>query len=167
MHSIRVLALLNLLIVLALALVSCSAAQTTPLSQATATSSIPTAAVPQTTADTGAVKVVFFSTAINGPLVDGNICLATMIKLQGSVTGYVPSLNSKTSPCGNTDANGTLVISNVKPGKYGFAFAYPIGSHDLMKAEGSKEEMIMIDIVAGKVLDLGTMKVLTDPNKMQ
>lgn len=167
MDSKRFLALASLVIILTILAAGCSNATTTAVvPQPAATSSIPTAPVPQTSSDSGAIKVTLFSIVTGKPLTDGMICLATLIKLSGNVEGYIPSLNSKTSPCGNTDANGTLVISNIKPAKYGLVFSYPIGAHELMKLEGSDKE-ISIDIAAGNILDMGTIKVQTDPNKMQ
>lgn len=152
-------------------LAACTAAPTslpklTPAVANTAVGSAPTLVLPQFSADTGALKVTLISAITTKPLVDALIRGAVLLKMQGSLESvYVPSLNSKDSPWGVTDVNGTVVLPNIKPGKYSLAYIFPIGIPELIKVDGSDKDF-SIDIEAGKLLDLGTLKVTINPDKL-
>jgi hypothetical protein len=153
---------------------SLAACAAVPTSVPTATAAAPTAPVssaptlvqPQFSSETGALKVTFISSFTGKPLADALIRCAVLLKMQGSMEGvYVPSLDSKSSPWGVTDVTGTVVISNIKPGKYSFAYIFPIGMPELVKLDGSDKDYT-VDVPAGKLLDLGTLKVAVNPDKL-
>jgi hypothetical protein len=160
---------LSLLFIVFLLLIGCSSAHSTttiPTMVSTLTAAAPTTVPLQVTNDTGALKVTLISSKTNQPLVDALIRCATMLKMQGAMVGvYVPSLDMSNSPWGNTDTTGTTNISNIKPDKYALAYIFPIGAPELVKLEGSDNDFTF-DIEAGKVLDLGTLKVDIDPNQI-
>lgn len=129
------------------------------------TSAIPTAASPQVSSSLGALKIILISSFTNKPLVDANIRCASMLKGTGPLPdAYLPDLDMKKSPWGNTDEHGTLVISNITPGKYALVYMTPTGNPELMKIQGT-DKNIVFDIQAGKTTDLVTVNVNIDPSK--
>ena len=125
-------------------------------------------ATPVVTSDTGAVKVTLISSYTQKPLAISQIACGEMIPLKGAtVSAFIPKYNSSTAPSGTSDSSGTVVISGIKPGKYALIYLYPVanGMPALIKLPGSDNE-ISFDIVAGKVIDLGTLTVSIDPNQM-
>jgi hypothetical protein len=171
MTARRFISLFCLWIIIISTLAACSASPTSlPTSTVapakTEVSSAPTNVSPKFSTDSGALKVTLISTFTGKPLSDALIRCATLLKMQGSIEGvYVPSLDSKTSPWGVTDSTGSLVISNVKPGKYSLAYIFPIGMPELIKIDGSDKDFTF-DVEAGKLLDLGILKVTTNPDKL-
>ncbi len=142
---------------------SCTAGQ---IGVSTTPTSLTTNVVPKVSADAGALKVTLISSITGKPLSNALVRCANMLKMSGTIEGaYVPELNSSTSPWGNTDGNGTLIISNIKPGKYSLAYIFPPEMPELIKEEG-KDVDLSFDIEAGKVLDLGTLKVTINPDQM-
>jgi hypothetical protein len=161
---------LILSIIIFLLVVSCSAAPTTaPVptnGPASSSSAAPTNKPVAFTSDTGALKVQLISSVTHKPLDNALIRFATMLFGTGTLKGvYIPSLDSQNSPGEMTDSQGTVVFSNIKPGKYGLAYIFPIGMPEMIRVEGADQDL-MFDIVANQVLDLGSLQVMVNPDQL-
>ena len=111
-----------------------------------------------TTADTGAIRLQLVDNTSGKPVPNKLVFLANLLPVKGqSSQAYIPALDMTTAPKDTTDTNGLAVISGAKPQKYAVTLMSPAGPI-LLKDMETGEDML-VDITAGKVLDLGIKKV--------
>lgn len=94
------------------------------------------------------------------------ILLAELLPLTGGTLegAFVPVLEPSSAPKSDTDENGRVAISLVKPGRYAVTLYTPLGPV-ILQTEDEKE--ILVDIVAGEVTDLGKVVVLAETSFLE
>ena len=103
----------------------------------------------------------------NRPLKKQTILLAELLPLTGGTLegAFVPVLEPSSAPKNDTDENGRVAISMVKPGRYAISLYTPLGPILLQNEVDEKE--ILIDIKAGEVTDLGKLVVIVEPSLLE
>ena len=132
----------------------------------------PAAQVPTFSADTGALTVRVLMSQNSQPVQQQTFYAAPLIPIYitpsagGPDTAYVASLDVTTATRGNSDDVGSVVLSNLAPGKYGLAM-YIAPRGPILLQQASDQADVVFDIVAGQVTDLGDLKVLLEASVVE
>lgn len=122
---------------------------------------LPTQKPASTSSELGAVKITLVDARNGKPLADQVFYLAKMVPVSiTSTTNFIAELDTSSSPGDNSDTNGNVVFSLVPPGKYVLALSAPL-RQSLPKDAKTGTELI-VDVVAGQVLDLGKHSVFVE-----
>lgn len=114
-----------------------------------------------TSNELGAVQATLVDATSGKPLADQVFYLAKMLPVGGvTTTAYVAVLDRTTSPGDISDAQGNLVFSSVPPGKYAVALEGPL--RQSLPKDAKSEAELVVDVVAGQVVDLGKHAVFLD-----
>jgi len=118
----------------------------------------PSPEVPVTSQDKGGARMTLLYIDNGIPASHQGFFLAEMLHAVGqSENMYVPALDTKTAPSDESNDNGEVIFSMVSPGKYALTLYTPLGPiliHD------NNDNEVIIDVVADKVIDLGTITIL-------
>lgn len=112
---------------------------------------------PEFTADTGAFKVQLVFAEDGSPMAGFSFYLARWLPVPNMPEAGVPELDLATSPRGDSDKNGILVISNVPPDRYSLILYTPLNVMIVPNAESPVD--VWAEIKPNEVTDLGTIKV--------
>ena len=160
--------IVSLLALIAAGVTGCGSAAT----PTTATADTSRLQTPTFSSDTGALMVRILMSQNSQPVKQQTFYAAPLIPIHitpsanGLDTAYVASLDVTTAARGNSDDTGTVIISNLAPGKYGLAlYIAPRGPVLLQQASDGAD--IVFDIVAGRVTDLGDMLVLLEASLLE
>jgi len=141
---------LIILILLAVFLIGCSL-------KSFSSTPTPSPEVPVTSQDKGGARMTLLYIDNGIPASHQGFYLAEMLKAEGQLENmFVPALDTKTAPKDESSDNGEVIFSMVPPGKYALTLYTPLGPI-LIKDNNADE--IIIDIVADKVIDMGTITI--------
>lgn len=110
--------------------------------------------VPTPGSDTGVVTGKLVNVENGEPMAFQTIYLGHKIYLTPG-PGYTYGLQENSSPHTNTTPDGEFAIGEVPPGEYILMIFTPFGASVVMQPNSDRE--LDVVIVAGKVVDLGTM----------
>lgn len=96
------------------------------------------------------------------PVVGYSVYLANvLVNNQGQET--TASLKRSSSPQAVLDINGNFVFNEITPDRYALMLFDGVTSYLLLKPQQADEEAILIDVTAGKQIDLGTLDFIDFP----
>jgi len=107
------------------------------------------------------VKIITFDTS--EPIAQETFYAAELVPMtnpEATVVAYAAGLDPQSAPRANSDAQGNVVFTGLPPGRYGLAmYMVPLGP---ILLRNEQQEDMVFEVVAGKTLDLGTVKVLVE-----
>jgi hypothetical protein len=115
---------------------------------------------PSFTSDSGALRIKMQYADGSGPVSDQVFYLAEWLPVPDMPDSGVPALDIHNAPGAVSNENGVVVFSNVPPKRYSLVHFLPTISALVPDASTSKD--LFVDIEAGKVVDLGSIRVTLD-----
>ncbi len=110
---------------------------------------------PEQDPETAAIFGALYSYTNKQPLQDVRVYAADVVTVEPS-GGKVYTIQEKSSPQSNTDANGQFMITGIEPGTYYFMMVTPFGNYPLFNEDN---ETFELELNGGDVINFGNVFV--------
>jgi hypothetical protein len=114
-------------------------------------------AVAATQADKGVITGQLINRATGKPIAKALLHAAYLLPLNPG-PGYLINVDPKSAPQTTTDEQGYFAIENIPPNRYALLIWTPDRAHFVSEEANANKELV-VEVAAGKVNDIGAVKI--------
>ncbi len=119
-----------------------------------------------TNSSSGDIKARFSYSDSGRPVRHQIFYVTNLLPMIGNTANtFMPALDARTAPQGESDESGNVTISSIPPGRYALSLMTPLGP--ILVKDASKDTDIIFEVTAARVTYLGDINILADSSLLE